>query len=123
MATRDVEQEWLDAWTKAGMLPTAQQLKFRAQLQELAARARRPAVSGDDDGWEWPLKLANELDAIYTAVSERSEKVYEGLKTEAGKGVDALATGAAKVGFGLWPLAAAVVAVLYFYGNKKGRRA
>lgn len=123
MSTRDVEEKFTQAWNRAGLLPALAQTKYRNQLLMLKREARKqPRVSGDNDEWEWDLALANKVDSIWTAVSDQAAKVYGAVKSEAAIAVDATAQGAAKLGIGLWPLAIAAVAVLYFYsGAKHGR--
>lgn len=121
MKTRNVEEEFKAAWTRAGMLPAAQQLSYRAKLTALRKRSRRPAVGGEGDEWEWDLTLANELDRIYTAVSDRAGVVYRDVKGEAANAIDATAAGAAKLGLGLVPMALVACALLYFYANTKER--
>lgn len=122
----NVEEKWKAAWDRAGMLPAASQLSYRAQLKSLRtqarARAALPKVAGDEGEWEWDLALANQLDRIYGAVSDQAAIVYGKVKDEASKAVDATAEGAAKLGFGIWPIALAVVAVLYFYNGKGSKR-
>ncbi len=122
----NVEEKWKAAWDRAGMLPAASQLSYRAQLKSLRAQARSraalPKVAGEGDEWEWDLALANQLDRIYGAVSDQAAVVYGKLKNEAAAAVDATAQGAAKIGFGIWPIALAVVAVLYFYNGKGANR-
>lgn len=121
----NVEQKWAEAWNRAGMLPAALQLQYRARLKALRATARQrnaaklPTVAGEGDEWEWDLTLANEVDKVWGAVTDQAGKVYGMLKSEAGTAVDATATGVAKLGFGVWPIALAVCALLYYYGGAK----
>lgn len=120
----NVEQRWTQAWNRAGLLPATEQLSYRARLGALRTRARQrnaalPVVSGEGDEWDWDLTLANEVDRIWGAVTDQAGKVYGSLKAEAANAVDATATGAAKLGFGLWPIALAAVVVLYYYGGTR----
>jgi hypothetical protein len=119
MSTRDVEEKFTQAWNRAGMLPALQQTKFRSRLLQLKREARKPRVSGAGDEWEWDLALANKVDGIWTEVTAQSGKVYDAVKSEAQLAVDSAAMGAAKLGIGLWPIALAAVAVLYFYSGAK----
>lgn len=119
MASVDVEERFKGAWSLAGQLPTARHLAYHAKLKELRrlslARARaRPTVSGDGE-WEWDLWLANELDKIYTAVSDEATKVRTGV-------VNVTTDVAKQVGWSVWPLAIAAVAVLWAFGGAKGTR-
>ena len=81
-----------------------------AALKERANQRAR-AVGDEARTTEWDLALANELDRIYTAVSDEASRVRR-------EGTAALADTTAAIGYGTWPLAIAVVAVLYFWGRK-----
>ncbi len=127
--TRDVEARFLETWNRAGSLPATAQLSYRYELMGLRNKVRglkklNPVYTGvaGDDEWEWPLQYANQLDRVWQAVTQQSAKVYGAVKNEAGELVNATATGAAKLGIGLWPIALAAVAVLYFYANAKGHK-
>jgi hypothetical protein len=64
---------------------------------------------------EWDLVFANELDKIYTAVSDR---VTEVRKDSLNAAADAAAP-VAVFGFGFWPLAIAAVAIVWALNQAK----
>lgn len=73
------------------------------------ARLPRVVVGAET---EWDLSLANWLDRVYTAVSDEATRVRK-------EGTAALADTASTIGFGVWPLAIAAVAVLLAYGKAR----
>lgn len=73
----------------------------------LDARETKAAVGAT----EWDLATANWLDAVYTAVSDEASRVRK-------EGTAALADVTASVGWGLWPLALAALALAYAYRGK-----
>lgn len=75
----------------------------------LDARVPRAAVGGES---EWSLDLANWLDRVYTAVGDEATRVRK-------EGTAALAETSSAVGYGMWPLALAVAAVLLAYGRAR----
>lgn len=75
----------------------------------LKARLPRSAVGAET---EWDLELANWLDRVYTAVSDEATRVRK-------EGTAALAETSSAIGFGVWPLALAAVAVLLAYGKAR----
>lgn len=124
MATRNVEAEFRLAWTRAGSLPPAAARAYRGRLKGLYVRANGHAdIVGADDGYEWSLWLANELDRVFAAVTESADRVYESSATGVQRIVDGTAEAAVKVGFGLWPLAIAAAVVLWTYADSKGAHA
>lgn len=62
---------------------------------------------------EWDLWLANELDRIYGAVATEATKTRKEL-------IDATADGVSKVGWGIWPLAIAAVAIGWAMSKGRG---
>ncbi len=124
--TRDVEARFLEAYNRAGSLPATAQLQYRYRLMGLRNEVRKlqgrnpeyAGVAGNDE-WEWPLKFANELDRVWSAITQQAGKVYGAVKAEAGEAVDATAKSTAILGIGLMPLALVAVAVLYFYSGAK----
>lgn len=69
---------------------------------------------------EWDLAFANELDAIYTAVADRATEVRKTAVKATGQTASDLAAPIATLGFGLWPLAIAALALVWAYRKGLG---
>lgn len=80
-------------------------------VRALKTRASRSLAVGAPRETEWDLALANELDRIYRAVADEATRARK-------EGTAALADTASAVGYGMWPLALAAVAVLYAWGKR-----
>lgn len=127
MAKRHVEGKFKQAWALAGRLPAVQQKAFRARLSTLQKSARASTVGAEvphkptdpDDLWEWDLKFANELDKLYTAVSDRVSQVAKQGGEIVKATADTAASAASSVGWGIWPLALAAGFVLLSFAKAK----
>lgn len=133
MAKRDVGLKLQALDSLLPSLPKPRLEYWQRRIAALQARARnavgatviRPyaaAQSGDtsqdqtvDDGTEWDLDLANGLDAVYTAVSDEASRVRK-------ESVNAIADATSSIGFSIWPLALAALALAYAYSTTIRRR-
>lgn len=91
-------------------LPVPRREHWARIMRAVSRRARK--VAGDAQPVEWDLALANELDRIYRAVSDEASRVRR-------EGTDALAETSSALGYGLWPLALAALAVGYAVSMSK----
>lgn len=129
MPAVDVEQKYAEAWALTAALPPEKQLAFRTALRAARARAIETspvigAVTAPKSGtakksgeWEWDLTLANWLDGVYTAVSDevvKTAKTAQKVVLETGKTVGKVSS---SVGFGLWPIAVALVGAAWAYSK------
>jgi hypothetical protein len=84
---------------------------YWTRLLDAAQSRARVRVGGES---EWDLDLANWLDRVYTSVSDEATRV----RKEASA---AVADTASQIGFGVWPLALAALAVGYALSMSKRR--
>jgi len=112
MTTKNVQLKLQATRSLVARLNPARKVYWTRLLDEAQRRARRVRVGAD--GSEWDLDLANWLDGVYTAVSDEATRVRK-------EGTAALAQTSSAVGFGLWPLALAALAVGYALSMSKRR--
>lgn len=80
------------------------------------AGATAPAAVASSASTDWDLALANELDRIYTAVSDRATEARHDALNAASS---AVSDHAPNVGVALWPLALAAVAFAWAYARTR----
>ena len=73
---------------------------------KLAAMRTSEAVGAPAEDVEWDLAAANWLDRVYTVVSDEARRVRK-------EGTAALSDTAGSLGWSLWPLAIAAVAIAW----------
>lgn len=141
MTKRDVTAELKQTKAKIASLPASQRAPFQAQLATLQRRAGMASV-GAVPGTalvaaskargqtatatkvapaakvEWDLAIANELDKLYTAVSDRVTEVRQTALAAAGDAAKPIAL----FGFGFWPLAIAALAIAYALRSARAGR-
>lgn len=148
----DVTAKLRTVVAKINALPPARKKTMRARLDALEAKAGTPKVAGTSRPGsvptskpkpavkktstgtalalvkspkpviEWDLVFANELDKIYTAVSDRATEVRKDVVNATGQTASDLAAPVAKLGFGLWPLAIAALAIAWAYSQARAPR-
>lgn len=137
----DVTKKLNATAARIAKLAPARRATMRAKLSELEARAGTPMVAGTSrpgafptskpakskqtalvlvpkpaqSKVEWDLAFANELDKIYTAVSDRVTEV----RKDALNATEDAAKPIALFGLGFWPLALAAVAIAWAYNQSK----
>lgn len=98
-------------------LPAVRRAYWARMLAALRARAvkRKTVGAPAASETEWDLVFANELDRIYRAVADEASSVHDAV-------VDTASADAAKLGFSMWPLALAALALAYAWSSSKQRR-
>ncbi len=107
MAKRDVGLKLQATRSLIASLPPPR----RAYWTRLLDHRSKMAVGAET---EWDLSLANWLDGVYEAVSTEATRVRK-------EGTAAVADTASVVGFGIWPLALAALAIGFAVSMGKRR--
>lgn len=114
MAKRNVGLKLQATNALIAKLTPARQTYWQRVLREMQKRASKQAVGADAAATEWDLSLANWLDRVYTSVATEATKTRKEL-------IDATADATGTIGWGMWPLALAALAIGIAVSKGRGR--